>query len=195
MSPARPRFGVAGAALGAQLAGDAVALGDDGAALGGGERGAVGVADLVGGAGPPAGDDPGEQGGGDVAERGVVMLAAGDHEPVVAGGEGRVGAAGGVRGHEQGLAQRGVAGFCRWAVAAIDPGGGQGGDQAAEGPGAGEGLEPGGVAEAGEDLRAVDDADAGDGGHDGGRFGLVQQAGELGVQIADLRAGRQGQPG
>jgi hypothetical protein len=39
---------VGGAALGAQFGGDAVAAGDDGAALGGGERGAVGVADLVG---------------------------------------------------------------------------------------------------------------------------------------------------
>jgi hypothetical protein len=136
VSLARPRFGVAGAALGAQLGGDAVSLGDDGAALGGGDGGAVDVFDHVGGAGPPAGDDAGEQGCGDVAERGVVVLAAGHHEPVVAGGEGRVGPAGGVGGHEQGLAERGVPGFGRRAVAAIHAGGGQGGDQAAEGPGA-----------------------------------------------------------
>jgi hypothetical protein len=75
------------------------------------------------------------------------------------------------------------------------PGGGQGGDQAAEGPGAGQGLEPGGVAEAGEDLRAVDDADAWDGGHDGGWVGLVQQGRELGVQVADLGTERKGQAG
>ena len=107
---------MAGAAGGPQFVGDAVAGGDDGAALGGGDGGAVGVADLVGGAGPPAGDDAGQQGGGDVAERGVVVLAAGDHEPVVAGGEGGVDAAGLVGRHEQGFAERGVAGLGGWPV-------------------------------------------------------------------------------
>ena len=62
--------------------------------------------ELVGGAGAPARDDPGEQHGADVAQGGVVMLALVDHEAVVAGGEGGVGAPGLVGGHEQGLAQR-----------------------------------------------------------------------------------------
>ena len=123
------------------------------------------------------------------------MLALVDHEPVVAGGEGGVDAAGGVGGHEQGLAQRGVAGFGGWAVVAAGAGGGQRGDQAGEGAGSGEGLEPGGVAEAGQDLGAVDEADAGHGGHDGGRVGLVEQAGELGVQVTDLGAEGEGQAG
>src|SRR5207237_200382 len=56
VSPARPCLGVAGAALGAQLVGDLVALGDDGAALGGGERGAGEGADLGGRGRAPAGE-------------------------------------------------------------------------------------------------------------------------------------------
>ena len=121
------------------------------------------------------------------------MLALVHHEPVVAGGEGGVDPAGLVGGHEQGLPQRGVPGFGRWAVVAVNPGCGKRGDQAAEGPGAGQGPEPGWVAEAGEDLRAADRADAGHGGHDGGGIGLVQQRSDLPLQVADLRAEREGQ--
>ena len=73
------------------------------------------------------------------------MLSLVHHEPVVAGGQGGVGPAGLIGGHEQGLAQRGVPGFGRCSVATAGSGGGQGGNQAGEGPGAGQGREPGGV--------------------------------------------------
>ena len=62
--------------LGAQAGWNRVSLGDA-------HCGAVGIADDVGLARPPAGDDPGEQCRGNVAQRRVVMFA-GLHQPVVA---------------------------------------------------------------------------------------------------------------
>ena len=57
----------------------------------------------------------------------------------------------------------------------------------------GQGPEPGGIAEAGQDLRPVDDADAGHGRHDPCGVGVAEQGSELGVEVADLEAERQGQ--
>ena len=98
---------------GTDLGWDLVALGDDRSALGGGDRAAVDIAQLVGGVVAQAGDDPGEQHGGDGAQRRGVVAAGLAHEPLVAGGQGGVGLAGVVGGQEQRLTEAGVAVFGR----------------------------------------------------------------------------------
>src|SRR5690348_8939981 len=57
---------------------DLVVGAHDLAALLGGDRGAVGVAQLVGRGGAPAGGDAGEQDRGEVADRGVVVASGVD---------------------------------------------------------------------------------------------------------------------
>jgi hypothetical protein len=86
-------------------------LGDDGLGLGGGDRGAVGVADHVRHA--AVHDDPGPLGqvGGDHAQGAEVVLAALDHLDPVDAGELGVLAAGVVGGADQGGAQQLVAGL------------------------------------------------------------------------------------
>lgn len=68
-----------------------------------GDQGPVDVMQLVGGVVAQTGGDPGQQDGGDGAQRGGVVFPVVDHQPVVAGGEGGVGLAGVVGGHEQRL--------------------------------------------------------------------------------------------
>ena len=111
--PSLGGFGGDGSAGGTDFGWDLVALGDDRSALGGGDRAAVDVAELVGGVVAQAGDDAGEQHGGDGARRRGVVSAGVAHEPLVAGGQGGVGLAGVVGGLEQRLAQAGVALFGR----------------------------------------------------------------------------------
>ena len=168
--------------------------GDDGAALCCGQRGAVGVADLVVGS---------------CRQHAMILFSRsvrcgrarscgvcpGDHEPVVAGGQGGVDAAGLVGGHEQGLAQRCVAGLGRRAVVAAGAGGGQGGDQAAERAGSGQGPEPGRVAEAGQDLRPLMAPTPGTEVMMPAGSSVVQQRGDLLLEVADLGAERQRQAG
>src|SRR5215217_7013619 len=86
-------------------------LGDDGLGLGGGDRGAVGVAEDIGRA--PVHDGPGALGqvGGDYADRAEVVFAALDHLGVVDAGQLGVLAAGVVGGTDQGSPQQPVAGL------------------------------------------------------------------------------------
>ena len=110
-----------------------------------------------------------------MAERGVVVLAGVDHQPVVFGGQGGVDAAGLPGGHEQCLPQDRVAAFGRAAVSIVHTGSIEGGNQAGEGSGAGEGGEPVRVAEPSENRGCGDRGDAGCGGEDAGRVGFTQQ--------------------
>jgi len=122
---------------------DLVALGDNRSALGGGDRAAIDIAQLVGGVVAQAGDDPGEQHGGDGAQRRGVVAAGLAHEPLVAGGKGGVGLAGVVGGQEQRFAQAGVALF-GWAAGGLGEARGTlVRNQPGEGPGRGQAGEIG----------------------------------------------------
>jgi hypothetical protein len=99
-------------------------LGHDPASFLGGDLAAVGVADEVVLAGPPAGHDAGQQGRGDVADRGVVVSLAG-HQPHVLRGELGVGFAGVVGGQEEGFPQQRGPGPDRRVRGAGRPGPGQ----------------------------------------------------------------------
>src|SRR4029077_3485092 len=108
-----------------------VAFGDDGASLGFGDDAAVGVAQWVVGAGAQTGGDSGEQDRSQRTDRGIVVLT-GEHEPLVADGQGGGDLAGVVGGDEQGLAQAAIAGLGRSAVAVGLAGGVGGRDQPGE---------------------------------------------------------------
>src|SRR5512133_3656454 len=99
------------APLPAELLGHGPLLGDDGLGLGGGDRGAVGVADHVGRG--SVHDRPGTLGqvGGDHTGRTEVVFAALDHLDPVDAGELRVLAAGVVGGANQGGPEQLVAGL------------------------------------------------------------------------------------
>ena len=99
------------APLPADLFGHGPVVGDDGLGLGGGDRGAIGVADHIGRA--AVHDGPGALGqvGGDHADRPEVVLAALDHLGVVDTGELGVLAAGVVGGPDQGSPEQLVAGL------------------------------------------------------------------------------------
>jgi hypothetical protein len=92
----------------ADLVGDRPALGDDGLGLGGGDRGAIGVADHIRRAAVHDRPDALGQVGSDHADRAEVVLAALDHL-----GAGQLGvlAAGVVGGADQGGPQQPVAGL------------------------------------------------------------------------------------
>jgi hypothetical protein len=99
------------APLPADLFGHGPVLGDDGLGLGGGDRGAVGVADHLGRA--AVHDRPSALGqvGGDHADRAEVIFAALDHLDPVDAGQLRVLAAGVVGGADQGGPEYLVAGL------------------------------------------------------------------------------------
>src|SRR5215217_7433045 len=111
--PARPASGVAGwwsrTTSSADLGWDAVALGHDGSSLGRRDGLPIDVAELVGLSAAQARDDAGEQDRRDGAQGGGVVAGGVGHQPLVAGGQGGIDLAGVVSGHEQRLAQAGVA--------------------------------------------------------------------------------------
>jgi hypothetical protein len=131
----------------ADLLGHGPVLGDDGLGLGGGDRGAVGVADHVGHA--AVHDRPGALGQvrGDHAQRAQVVLATLDHLHPVEAGQLGVLAAGVVRGADQGGAQQPITGLAYRLALAVGLAGLRGlGCQAGEGPELGRGGEPAGRA-------------------------------------------------
>ena len=105
------------------------------------------------GAGAQTGGDSGEQDRSQRADRGIVVLT-GEHEPLVADGQGGVDLAGVLGGDEQGLAQAAIAGLGRSAVAVGLAGRVGGRDQSGEGADRGQVGESCWVAESSEDLGA-----------------------------------------
>jgi hypothetical protein len=97
------------------------------------------------------------------------------HEAVIFGGQGGVDAAGLAGGHEQCLPQDRVAAFGRAAVSTVETGSIEGGHEAGEGAGAGEGGEPVRVAEPSEDGGSGDSRNTGSGGDDSCRVGFTQE--------------------
>ena len=90
------------------------------------------------------------------------MFARVGHQAVIALGEGRVDLPRCVGRGEQRLAEQGVTGFRRSAVAGVASRGVERWDEPGERAGAGERTEPARITEAPEDLGGVDGADAGD---------------------------------
>jgi hypothetical protein len=133
--------------LPADVFGHGPVLGDDGLGLGGGERGAVGVADHIGRG--PVHHRPGAFGqvGGGHTEGAEVVFAALDHLDPVEAGELRVLAAGVVGGADQGGPEQLVAGLGDGLALAVGLAGlGCLGGQAGEGPELGRGGEAAGLA-------------------------------------------------
>src|SRR4029450_7118959 len=99
---------------GGVLSGRRLVVGEDGLGLGGGDRGAVGVAEHIGQA--AVHDPPGSFGqvGGDHAQGAEVVFAALDHLGVVDAGQLGVLAAGVVGGADQGGAPHVGGGLCAW---------------------------------------------------------------------------------
>src|SRR6185295_16769659 len=112
-----------------------------------------------------------------------------------ADGQGGVDLAGVVGGDEQGLAQAGIAGLGRSAVAVGLAGGVGGRDQPGEGADRGQVGESCWVAESSEDLGCADAAGAGYRAHDPGWVGLVVERADALVEPVDLVGQGQREPG
>ena len=123
------------------------------------------------------------------------MFACVGHEAVVFGGQGGVDAAGLAGGHEQCLPQDRVAAFGRSAVSTVHTGSVEGGHQAGEGSGAGEGGEPVRVAEPSENRGCGDGRNTGSRGDDSCWVGFTQQQRGPFVEVFDLFGQLQRQPG
>jgi hypothetical protein len=162
--PARPAFAAFGLAgiggLDRGLLVDRVVDADDSASFLGGDGSAVGVAQDVVLAGAPAGGDAGEQGGGDVAHRRVVV-SFGGHEPLVFGGQLRVGLAGLVGRGEEGFPQQWVAGLGESVLVLCLSGLVDLGNKPGIGADGGQGVKSVWVADAAGDDRAGDRSDPG----------------------------------
>ena len=133
---------------------------DDPLALRGGHGTAIHVSDHVALSPTPAGHHPREQRRGDVAQRRGVVLARMDHEPVVAGCEGGIDAPGMIGRHEDRFSKARVASLRRPTVLPLEPGGIEGGHQAAEGTQPGQRPEPGRVTQPPQDLSSDHGTDA-----------------------------------
>jgi hypothetical protein len=155
------------------------------AALLGGDWGAVDVAEDVGLTFAHASGDAGEQGGREVADRGVVV-AVGGHQAGVFCSELGVNAAGLVGGHEQGLAQEGVARLGQASVVFGSAGLVHLGDQPGVGPDRGEVSEAVDVSESPGDDRRGHRAKSWGGDDDAGGVGFGVVVRDPLVEVFDL---------